>query len=301
MLGRPSAPGEEVDVDGFVADLSFRRRSCARTGSCRRACRARCAAVPGGQDRRAPGVLAAVRRGANRGAGPVRGGGRAADHRSDGEPAAQRGGVPRRHPLGVGERAVLHHADLRAGHRPPRSPAGGPGATDPAGPAGAPDRATGDRPAALVLEPRPGGRVPLRGRVTHRDVGARSLDDPSQAARRPGRGQRVDLRTAGTAAAGAGGSPAPRAPRRDPAAGHQHQRQRALGVSAHLPQRVRTGDGRLRRHPELTPGDPPRLAHRRGRGPAPGGSGTQTRLLAAARDDPGRRRPRHRGPPAAHR
>ncbi len=70
---------------------------------------------------------------------------------------------------------------------------------------------------------------------------------------------------------------------------------------AHLPQRLRTGDGRLRRHPELTPGDPPRLAHRRGRGPAPGGSGTQTRLVAAARDDPGRRRPGHRGPPAAHR
>ena len=33
-------------------------------------------------------------------------------------------------------------------------------------------------------------------RCPHRDVGARPMDDPSQAARGPGRGQRVDLRTA---------------------------------------------------------------------------------------------------------
>ena len=44
-----------------------------------------------------------------------------------------------------------------------------------------------------------------------------------------------------------------------------------------------------------------RLAHRRGRGPAPGGSGTQTRLVAAARDDPGQRSAVITGPPDAHR
>ena len=64
--------------------------------------------------------------------------------------------------------------------------------------------AAADPAAALVDESRPDGRRQLEEAVADPDVGARALDDHPAPARRPRRGQRLDLGRARQAAAGAG-------------------------------------------------------------------------------------------------
>ena len=137
-----------------------------------------------------PEFTPALRGDPDRGARPVGGGGRAADHRSArGGPAERRPGR-RRDPLPVAARPVVDRARLRARDRRLPRPAAGPGAADagarPAERLEAPD----DAPAPFVLQPGADDRALLGGALADRAVGDRALDDQAAPDGRARRGQR---------------------------------------------------------------------------------------------------------------
>ena len=155
---------------------------------------------------RPPRVRARHRRGADRGARIVVGGGGAADHGAHRAGSAQRHRVPQGRPLAVRPGHVADSARVRAGDRSVHGAAGRRRAHD-AGPRAAERlQAAADPPAAVVDQSRADGRRQFEDALADPDVRARALDDHPAPARRTRCGQRLHLGRARPAVAGAGRS-----------------------------------------------------------------------------------------------
>ena len=212
-----------------------------------------------------PGVHAAVRGGPDRGARPLRRGGRAARHRAARGRPAERDEGRDRAALGVRAGRVLDRAALRAGHDPLRGAAARPGAAH----AGArePERlaAAADAAAAVLGEPRDDDR-PLAA------TGCRRSRPRCSPAGRSGRAcsastasptSRSSARA--TASSRCSSTPSGCATTASRCPGHPHRRQRAARVAAELPGGLHAGHRRLHRHRQPAPADPPHPAHRHAR------------------------------------
>ena len=247
------------------------------------------------------------RRGPDRGARPVGGGDGAAHHRPAGAGPAERRGLDGVHPLAVGPRPVVDRHGVRARHRPlPRPP----------GRAGAPQRGPRACPnvakVPAMLQPQSSTSRAMMISLSSEEltpiqlgVLARWTIVPRLTGV-PGRVQRRDLGSEGAPAPGPRRSRAVGPRRRHPRPGHQHDRQRAVGVAAHLPRGVDAGHGRVHRPEQPAARRAAPLADQDGRRAGPGRHrglrrARRHRRLRAAPPAPGGCGRRGRGPPGADR
>jgi hypothetical protein len=224
-------PVEEGTVYGLDPWLEPQVRASGYSG-CHRADghRHRSAAVRPG--RCLPRVHAPVGGDPDRGAWPVRGRGGAADYRAARAGPAQRRSVAGPHSLLVDARPVGHRPDVRAGHKPLRRAADGPGADDPgARPAQRGQPADHD-PADRLGQPGGHDQAVVPAGVAHRHVRARAVEDPAAADGCARSRERVDLRPARPAAPGPGRPEPAASPACVAGAGHRDRGQRAVGVAA---------------------------------------------------------------------
>ena len=169
---------------------------CGRDCSCspsRWACVLRRSPAARRASRRPARVLAPLRRGADRGARTVRGGGRAVHHGPARGRPAQRGRGRGGDPLQVAARPVVDRHGLRARPRRLSGAAAHRGAADPGARTPARVEAAHAAPAPVLVEPGPDDRPFVGGAVRHRAVGHRPVGAATEAGRCPRRGQRLGL------------------------------------------------------------------------------------------------------------
>ena len=163
--------------------------------------------------------------------------------------------------LGVGRRAFVDHAPVRARHRPHGCTSARAGAAD----AGArePERvaAASDASAAVLGEPGHDDRAVSDEAVADRDLGSRSLGHETAPAGRARRGERVHVRPTRPPASGACRPGAVARQARDPEPGGQYRRKRADRFAAELPGGLDARHRRVLRDPQPEAPHPAHPAH----------------------------------------